>query len=127
MKTNNDIKLDHIAIPATDARKSAKLLAEILGVDTFTDGHPDDPFYCIVFSGAQVMFTERTEKIDLVHFAFRVSEQKFSEVVANLKRIGIAYGNDHENPTNFEISDFLGGIGRVYFYMPDGHLLEVCA
>ena len=126
MKTNNDIQLDHLAIPTADAKKSAELLAAILGIDTFTDGRPEDPFYCVAFGGTQIMFTETKQKTDLVHCAFRVSERKFSEVVANLKRIGLVYGNDHENPTNFETSDFLGGKGRVYFYMPDGHMLEVC-
>lgn len=115
------INIDHVAVPARDPERSARLLAEILGVVVTRDG-PDDEFACV----ARLMFTA-AQKFEPHHVAFRSDERAFHAIVERLRALGIAFGNDPEDPRNMQVSDPLGGSGRVYFADPDGHLFEVCA
>lgn len=76
--------------------------------------------------GRQVLFL-RAETFTSHHAAFRVSPHEFVEVVERLRSMTVPFGNDPEAPTNGLVIDPLGGNGRVYFFDPNGHLLEVCA
>lgn len=125
-QSSREIKFDHIAIPAVDSKKSAEFLAAVLEVKVLTVGEMNDPFYCVGFDNSLIMFTQVHQKFDPIHCALRVTEKKFSRILEILSRQKIPYGNNHENPTNFETSDFLGGRGRIYFYLPDHHLFEIC-
>jgi len=74
--------------------------------------------------GAFVLFNP-AEKVDLVHVAFRVDPARFEGVVGRLRRRGIPFGNEPEDPRNGRTDDPLGGAGRVYFVDENGHLFEV--
>ena len=59
-----------------------------------------------------------------LHIAFRVDEPTFDAVVDRLRARGLTFGNDPEDQTNMQVSDFLGGHGRVFFLDPNGHLFR---
>lgn len=115
------IRIDHVAVPARDPERSARFLAEVLGVAITRDG-PDDEFACV----AQLMFSE-ARTFEPYHLAFRTDERAFLAIVERLRAQNIGFGNDPEDPRNMQTTDPLGGFGRVYFADPDRHLFEVCA
>ncbi|HTV20557.1 MAG TPA: VOC family protein [Polyangiaceae bacterium] len=119
------IQIDHIGIPARDARASAQRLAEILGAAApTTDGADDDMYRVEVGQGAFVLFNP-AQQIDLVHVAFRVDEARFEAIVARLRRAGVAFGNEPDDPRNGKTDDPLGGRARIYFSDENRHLFEV--
>lgn len=119
------IAIDHVGIPARDARASAHRLAEILGARAPTpDGADDDMFRVDLTGGSFVLFNPAS-RIDVAHVAFRVAEPSFAGIVERLRGLGMTFGNDPEEPWNGLTDDPLGGNGRVYFLDPDGHLFEV--
>ena len=127
MKSVSDISIDHVAIPATNPVVSAKFLAELLALESFSDGPPDDQFLCVSFGKSQVMFVKEVAPFDPVHMALSISQQRFHETIVRLQSWTIPYGNSPDDPANRLTSDDHGGkTGRVYFYLPDGHLFEIC-
>ena len=119
------IRIDHVGIPARNAKSSAHWLAQILGAPEPTpDGADDDMFRIDVGDGAFVLFNP-AEKVDLVHMAFRLDRERFDEVVGRLRAGGVAFGNDPEDANNGRTDDPLGGAGRAYFVDENGHLFEV--
>jgi catechol 2,3-dioxygenase-like lactoylglutathione lyase family enzyme len=119
------LQIDHIGIPAGDARRSAQRLAEILGAsEPKPEGLDDDMFRVDLEDGAFVLFNP-AQKIDLTHLAFRVDQARFDAIVGRLRAQQIPFGNDPEDPRNGSTEDHLGGAGRVYFVDENGHLFEV--
>ena len=62
-----------------------------------------------------------------LHVALRLDEGAFERAVARLNAHGVPFGNDPEDTRNGRTDDPLGGLGRLYFVSPDGHLLELGA
>lgn len=119
------VTIDHVAIPCRDIAASARLLAELLGLEVESEG-TEGEFLCIPLgAGARLLF-QPVEQPAPQHVAFHVGDGEFAEVVRRLRGRGLAFGNDPEAPGNFETGDPLGGRGRVYFSDPSGHLFEVC-
>ena len=119
------IQIDHIGIPARDARSSAQQLAEILGAPTpAADGADGDMFRVEVGQGAFVLFNP-AEEIHRVHLAFRVDRASFAAVVARLGERRIPFGNEPDETRSGKTDDPLGGQGRLYFVDDNGHLFEV--
>jgi catechol 2,3-dioxygenase-like lactoylglutathione lyase family enzyme len=121
------IEIDHIGVLARDVVVSAHFLAEILGVAPgFPDG-PDGEMFRLPVGGPTSLLYFPAHEVLGQHIAFRVDEQTFGAVVDRLREKGLVFGNDPEDQTNMETSDFLGGHGRVLFRDPDGNLFEVIA
>lgn len=119
------IQIDHIGIPARDARASAQRLAEILGSPAPTvDGADDDMYRVEVGQGAFVLFNP-AQQIDLVHVAFRVDEVRFNAIVERLRRAQIPFGNEPDDTQSGKTDDHLGGRARLYFFDENRHLFEV--
>lgn len=118
--------LNHVAIPARDAEAVARFLGDLLGVTVGRDG-AEDEFPCLRLSGGVQILFQQADVVHPHHVAFQVSHAEFEDVVAKLRAARVAFGNDPEAPTNGLVTDPLGGAGRVYFVVPDGHLFEVCA
>jgi len=119
------IQIDHIGIPAFDARSSAHRLAEILGCpEPRVDGADDDMYRVDVGSGTFVLFNP-ARQVDVLHMAFRVDRERFGAIVARLQSARIAFGNEPDDPGSGKTEDPLGGHGRVYFLDENGHLFEV--
>ena len=75
----------------------------------------------LAIDGSTWIFYFPAEDVAGQHVAFRVDKDTFGDVVGRLRSTGVAFGNDPEDQTNMETSDFLGGHGRVFFRDPNGH------
>ncbi len=119
-----NVVIDHLALPATDARVSAQWFADMLGLQQPVPDGPDGDMYNVSLSGSSVLFVTEPS-VAGHHVAFGVGEADFTSIVERLRQRGVAFGNDPEDPANGATADPLGGKGRVYFRSPDGHLFEV--
>ncbi len=115
------IELNHIIIPAKDARASAKFLAGILGVKVEREwGH----FVPVRTQNGVTLDFSEDDDFRPHHCAFLVSEAEFDAALARLKRSGAAFYANHRREGRGEINRLYGGRG-VYFDDPSGHLFEI--
>ncbi len=121
------ITLDHVGLMARDVVASARFLAEILGLLPALAGGPNGENLRLAIDGSTWIVYFPAEDVAGQHVAFRVDKDTLGNVVSRLRSTGVAFGNDPEDQTNMETSDFLGGHGRVFFRDPNGHLFEVMA
>ncbi|HZW31496.1 MAG TPA: VOC family protein [Isosphaeraceae bacterium] len=121
------IAIDHIGVLARDVAASGRFLAEILGLAPgFPDG-PDGEMFRLPVGESGALLYFPADDVPGQHIAFRVDEPGFDAVVDRLRARGLVFGNDPEDQTNLQTTDFLGGHGRVFFRDPNGHLFEVMA
>jgi catechol 2,3-dioxygenase-like lactoylglutathione lyase family enzyme len=114
-------ELDHTIVPATDKRASAEFLAGILGVES---GPPWGPFFPVrVAHGVTLDFADAHD-FDEHHYAFRVAEEDFDEVLERIRAAGVGHYADPFRRQPGRINTHYGGRG-VYFDDPDHHLMEV--
>jgi catechol 2,3-dioxygenase-like lactoylglutathione lyase family enzyme len=121
------IAIDHIAVLARDVGDSARFLAEILGLAPGSPDGPDGEMFRLPVGESGSLLYFPADPIPGQHIAFRVDESTFDAVVRRLRARGLAFGNDPEDPINMQVTDFLGGHGRVFFRDPNEHLFEVIA
>ena len=116
------IQLNHTIVNARDKRRSAKFMAELLGVAAPTTF---GPFMVVnVDNGVSLDFIDHQGPITRQHYAFLVSELEFDAIFARIRERGLTYYADpgRERPNQINTHD--GGRG-VYWQDPDGHLLEI--
>jgi catechol 2,3-dioxygenase-like lactoylglutathione lyase family enzyme len=121
------IAIDHVAVLARDVAASARFLAEILGLPPGSPDGPDGEMFRLPVDGYGSLLYFPANHVPGQHIAFRVDEATFDAVVDRLRARGVVFGNDPEDQTNMQTSDFMGGHGRVFFLDPDEHLFEVIA
>jgi catechol 2,3-dioxygenase-like lactoylglutathione lyase family enzyme len=119
------IQVDHIGIPARDARASARALAALLDTGEPAVDGADDDMYRIEIDGSAFILFHTASEVPPAHVAFRVDAGRFAAVIERLRAQQIEFGNRPEDPRNGRTDDELGGAGRVYFLDVDGHLFEV--
>jgi catechol 2,3-dioxygenase-like lactoylglutathione lyase family enzyme len=115
------VELNHLIIPAKDKWKSAKFLAEILGLEAGPEWSHFVPVR--TSNGVTLDFAEAAE-FRRQHYAFLVSEAEFDAALTRIKRAGVAFYADFNRDGRGEINHLYGGRG-VYFDDPDGHLMEL--
>lgn len=116
------VEFNHTIVWSKDARKSARFLAEILGLPK-----PSRLYHFEVVTtanGVNVDFADAEGEIGTQHYAFLVSEPEFDAVCGRVRGRGLAYWADPARTRPDEINHHDGGRG-VYFEDPSGHLLEV--
>jgi catechol 2,3-dioxygenase-like lactoylglutathione lyase family enzyme len=118
------ITFDHVGIPAPDPEASARFLGEIVGEGVTTPEGPDGDMFNLSVGQRALTYFEAPVR-DPHHIAFRVTVSTFSGAIARLQARGISFGNDPGDPTNGQTADPLGGLGRIYFLDPNGHLFEL--
>ena len=115
------VELNHTIIPATDKWRSAKFLADILGLEAGPEWSHFVPLR--TSNGVTLDFAEAAE-FRRQHYAFLVGEQEFDTALSRIKSAGIAYYADFNRDGRGEINHLYGGRG-FYFDDPDGHLMEI--
>jgi hypothetical protein len=117
------IELDHTIVPSHHAAASARRLAELLDVPWSAQGvGPFSPVY--VNDGLTLDFIDTADPYPVYHFCFRVSQQKFDEILARLNAAGIAYRSSVRGPQDMMVNTDYGG-SMVYWNEPDGHQWEM--
>jgi len=116
------VQLNHTIVHATDKRRSAEFLAEILGLP---EPAPFGPFLVIqAANGVSLDVADDHGPVHQQHYAFLVGEDEFDEIFGRIKERGLEYWADpfHRQPGQINTND--GGRG-VYWSDPDGHSLEI--
>jgi catechol 2,3-dioxygenase-like lactoylglutathione lyase family enzyme len=117
------IELDHVIVSARDQRRSARMLAELLGVPWAESGvGPFSPVY--VNAGLTLDFIDDAGPFPVEHFCFRVGEDEFDRILARLQAAGIAYRSAVRGPEDMQINTDYGG-RMLYWNVPDGHQWEM--
>lgn len=116
------IQLDHTVVPARDKIGSAQFYATMFGLDF--DRSAVGYFAPVKVNDALTLDFESSDRFELHHYAFKVSEAEFDAIFARLRDDGIAYGSGPRSLEDGTINRRGGGRG-VYFRDPDGHILEL--
>jgi hypothetical protein len=115
-------QLNHTIVYSTDRGKSARLLAEILGLPAPIQF---GSFEVVELdNGVSLDFATTDAPIRSQHYAFLISEVDFDAVFGRIREHGLQYWADPRRHRPGEINHNDGGRG-VYFADPDGHYLEV--
>jgi hypothetical protein len=117
------IELDHTIVPSRCQVKSAKLLAEILGVSWAEKSVGSfSPVY--VNGGLTLDFQETDEDFPIYHFCFRVGEKEFDSILERIDAAGIKYRGTLRGSIDMQINTEFGG-RMIYWNEPDGHQWEM--
>ena len=116
------VQLNHTIVAASDNKRSAQFLSEILGL---ADPEPFGPFMMVETSNEVTLdFINHTGEITAQHYAFLVSEDEFDTIFGRIQERGLDYWADPSRSRPGQINHNDGGRG-VYFPDPDGHFLEI--
>jgi catechol 2,3-dioxygenase-like lactoylglutathione lyase family enzyme len=116
------VDLDHLIVHATDPRRSANLLAELLGVAVL----PDWGSFVPVRTSNRVTldFVRDDPPFTAQHCALLVDDDTFDTAHCRLLDARITTYADPWRRQPGEINHLYGGRG-VHFDDPDGHLMEL--
>jgi catechol 2,3-dioxygenase-like lactoylglutathione lyase family enzyme len=115
-------QLNHTIVYSADRAKSARFLAEILGLPAPVRF---GPFEVVELdNGVSLDFAAADGPIQPQHYAILISEADFDAVFGRIREQGLQYWADPRRSRPGDINHNDGGRG-VYFPDPDGHYLEV--
>jgi catechol 2,3-dioxygenase-like lactoylglutathione lyase family enzyme len=115
-------QLNHTIVWSTDRTRSARFLADMLGLPIpVRFGHFD---VVELGNGVSLDFADHKDPIQQQHYAFLISEDEFDGVLGRIRNQGLKYWADPMRHRSGEINHNDGGRG-VYFSDPDDHSLEV--
>ncbi|HLR60391.1 MAG TPA: VOC family protein [Pseudogracilibacillus sp.] len=95
------IKLDHVVIYAHDHNKSAKQFANVMNLSLGRMTGSDYDFTIVRINHELALYFMDRENINLQqHFAFTVNGKDFDNILKQLKKKNIAFGNSPYHTTN---------------------------
>jgi|SRR5690606_13986444 len=115
-------QLNHTIVHARDKARSARFVAELLGLP---EPEPYGPFLVVKLANdVSLDFMNDPGPITPQHYAFLVTEAEFDEIFGRIRERGLPYWADpgKNRPGEYNTRD--GGRG-VYWEDPDGHFLEI--
>jgi len=117
-----EITLNHTIVPSHNNIESAEFYANIFGFEFVKEwGH----FAVVkVNSTLTLDFVIATKDFSSHHYAFKVSDQQFDDILERVKTNNIIYGSRSGSQDDGTINHHHGGRG-VYFNDPSGHVLEI--
>lgn len=116
-----EITLNHTIVPSHDNVKSAKFYERIFGFEFVKEwGH----FAVVKVNETLTLDFMNKEEFSSIHYAFKVSDQKFDEILERLVTEKIPIGSGPRSLDDGKINHNDGGRG-VYFKDYDGHVLEI--
>ena len=115
------VRLNHTIVSARDRQKSARFLADVLGLAAPTTYGP----FCVVQLANDVSLDFIDDHdVHPRHYAFLVTEAEFDEIFGRIRARGLEFWADPFERQPGEINTNDGGRG-VYWHDPDGHVLEI--
>ena len=116
-----EITLNHTIIPSHDNVESAKFYERIFGFEFIKVwGH----FAVVKVNSTLTLDFMSKDGFSSFHYAFKVSEQQFDEILNRIKAENIQYGSGPRSVDDGKINNLYGGRG-TYFKDPNGHILEI--
>lgn len=116
-----EITLNHTIIPSKNNVESARFYERIFGFHFLKEwGH-----FAVVQVNSTLTLDFDTQKyFSSLHYAFKVSDQQFDEILERIKKEGISFGSGPRSRDNGQINTDYDGRG-AYFEDPSGHVLEI--
>lgn len=116
-----EITLNHTIVHSHDNVLSAKFYEKIFGFEYLKEwGH-----FAVLKVNSTLTFDFMNKKeFTSQHYAFKVSEEQFTEIFNRLKENKVIYGSGPSRLNDMRINYHYGGRG-VYFKDPNGHVLEI--
>ena len=115
------VHLNHTIVAATDGRRSAAFLADVLGLPPPTTY---GPFAVVALDNDVSLDFMDDEQVHPRHYAFLVTEPEFDEIFGRIQARGLPFWADPFQQQPGTINNHDGGRG-VYWHDPDGHFLEI--
>lgn len=116
------IELNHTIVPAHDKEASARFYERVFG---FERQEPFGHFAPVRLESQNLTLDfDNRATFQPQHYAFKVSEAEFDAIWKRVREEGVDWGSGPMSPRDGEINHWNGGRG-VYFFDPDGHLLEL--
>ena len=115
------VELNHTIIPARDKWRSAKFLADILGLEAGPEWS-----HFVAGPHEQRGNARLRRRHRLPQTALRLPRQReeFDAALSRIKAAGIAFYADFNRAGRGQVNHLYGGRG-LYFDDPDGHLMEI--
>ena len=115
------IGFDHHIVPSTDKERTARFLAQTLGLP---EPRVEGPFLAVDLANDVALYVAGwDETAQPQHYAFLMSEEDLDGVLARLEDAGADWWADPAGTQRRQVNDDDGGRG-FYFRGPDGHWLE---
>jgi catechol 2,3-dioxygenase-like lactoylglutathione lyase family enzyme len=116
------VHLNHTILHASDQRRSAAHLADLLGLP---QPARFGPFLVVdLANGVSLDVIADTGTIQPQHYAVLVTEEEFDGIFGRIRAHGLSYWADPFQQQPGQINHNDGGRG-VYWSDPDGHSLEI--
>lgn len=124
MAARMTLRLEHILVPVRDQDRSARFLADLLGLQVSheSSGSPAAHFAVVRVQDITIDFAS-IEQFDAHHLAFAVDDETFDAILERIRAAGLRYSADPTHQRTGQLNDNNGGRG-LYVYDPDGHNLE---
>ncbi len=116
-----EITLNHTIIPSKNKIELAKFYEKIFGFEFIKEW---DGFAVVKVNSTLTLDIMHQENFTLNHYAFKVSDEQFDEILGRVEEENIVYGAGHQIYDDGKINNYYGGRG-VYFRDLDGHVLEI--
>ena len=115
------VHFDHLAVAAEDKQRSARFLADLLGLP---EPSAWGPFVSVTLDdGVRLDYAEPGIAFPGQHYALLVSDEVFDHALERIRADGVPYSAGPGHTPN-EINHNHGGRG-VYFDDPSGHHFEL--
>ena len=116
-----DITLNHTIIASHNHVEGARFYQRIFGFEFVKQwGH----FVVVKVNDTLTLDFMNQDAFSASHYAFKVSEQQFDEILSRLTEDKVVIGSGPQSLEDGQINTNDGGRG-VYFKDPDGHVLEI--
>ena len=116
-----EITLNHTIVPSHNNVESAKFYERIFGFVFVKEwGH----FAVVKVNETLTLDFMNHDEFMSMHYAFKVSDQQFDEILNRLKSEKVVIGSGPGSLSDGKINTNYGGRG-VYFKDPNGHVLEI--
>jgi catechol 2,3-dioxygenase-like lactoylglutathione lyase family enzyme len=116
-----EITLNHTIVPSHNHVESARFYERIFGFEFVKEwGH----FAVVKVNSTFTLAFDTDENFTTLHFAFKVNESQFDEILGRVKQEGIPFGSGPRSKNDGTFNTDYGGRG-TYFEDPNGHVLEI--
>lgn len=118
------LRLEHLLIPARDQDRSARFLADLLGLKVSGESSGSAAAHFAVVRVQDITIDFATiAQFDPHHLAFAVDDETFDAILDRIRATELQYSADPTHQRPGQLNDNNGGRG-LYVYDPDGHNLE---
>ena len=118
--------LDHMILTVNDIDASVAFYTEVMG---FVDEGQDEPFHVMRVNAETTLQLAPWGTDGGHHLAFALTPADFNAAFARVRAAGVEYGDSYHEVGNMrgpgEESGARGLGQAVYFFDPNGHLIEI--